>query len=86
MLVYEDACDRFDIDPKKLARLAARLERVALDISAMGLTIFANSGAGTIVMPVTGQAMRSTCSEPSGLVELAYVKGNFDGGDNDMDG
>jgi hypothetical protein len=78
MRVREDACSRLGLDPKAVARAARRLQRAALDLNSMGLYLFANAGRGYIVFP--------TDLGWDGLMEVAFVEGMFDGGDNDLDG
>lgn len=75
MMVDDDACERFGLDPKAVTALARRLSRVGRDAQKMGLTIFGGSGSGTL--RVTGEGGTRSI--------IADVDGSYDGGDGGDD-
>jgi len=78
--VDENACAVLGIDPKEVARLARRLERIGKDAQRLGLTVFGASGSGCLVAEAPTQ-LQSRNGEMN-LMEVASVLGRgFDGGD-----
>ena len=60
------------LDPKKIASIARRIEKAALEAQKMGVQIFGGSTAGTL---------RFSDNECSGALILANMEGDWNGGD-----
>lgn len=71
MMINEDRCVVMGLDPKKVASIARRISKVALEAQTMGLTIFGGSGTGTL----------RHWGEHGQEAEVADLDGMFDGGD-----
>lgn len=71
MFVNEDRCVVAGLDPKKVASIARRISKAALEAKAMGLTVFGGSGSGTL----------RHWGEHGTDAEVADLDGMFDGGD-----
>ena len=74
MFVDEERCEAAGLDPKRVASIARRISRAALESQAMGLKIFGGSGSGDLRLFSRGV---------SGVV--ATLDGKFDGGDGGDD-
>lgn len=70
MIVYEDKCRAFGIDPARVEAIARRLSSAAVEARRLGLTVFGGSGSG--VLRVMGGGAQNNVAE---------LDGNFDGGD-----
>jgi hypothetical protein len=71
--IEEDKCEQFGLDPRKVASIARRLSRAALEAEAMGLTVFGGSGTGTLRYHRAGSVGQQNT--------VAKLDGGFDGGD-----
>jgi hypothetical protein len=69
--VKEDECAAANLDPKKVASVARRISRAAMDAKAMGLVVFGGSGSGSLRFNDGGD----------GQLIVAELDGPFDGGD-----
>lgn len=70
MIVNEDRCHAFGLDPARVTSIARRLSSAAREAEAMGLTVFGGSGNGQLRK--SGGGAQNT---------VADLDGNFDGGD-----
>lgn len=70
MIVDDEACERYGLDPKEVEKIAKQLSNAAKKAKAMGLQIFGGSGSGHLRVFSHGR---------SGNV--ADLDGRFDGGD-----
>lgn len=71
MMINEDRCVVMGLDPKKVASIARRISKAALEAQSMGLTVFGGSGNGTL----------RHWGEHGREGEVADLDGMFDGGD-----
>lgn len=71
--INENECAAAGLDPKKIASIARRLERAAVEAQELGITIFGGSGGGSLRIHVEGLEERPLI--------LAEMDGHFDGGD-----
>jgi hypothetical protein len=76
MTVDDERCERFGLDPRKVASIARRLSRAAREADELGLTIFGGSGTGTLRYRPHGGGTSA---------EVASLDGVFDGGDGGDD-
>lgn len=76
-IMYERECDAAGQDVAQVKRLAARLQRIAIDCQRLGITIFGGSGSGDLRAQ---EANRSHGIHDRMLI-LASIGGPFDGGD-----
>jgi len=74
---YDRECDVAGQDPAKVKRLASRLQRLANDCNALGITIFGGSGSGSL-RGFDGNRDRRIDER---MLILATIEGPFDGGD-----
>jgi len=77
MMLNERECDVAAQDPATVRRLASRLQRLANDCDALGITIFGGSGSGSL-RAWDGNRPRELTGR---LLILASIEGPFDGGD-----
>lgn len=76
MAVNEAECEAAGLDLKEVEKLLRRMERVAKDAKAMGLTIFGGAGSGSFRF-----RDRSTNSLVGPLIVASILNGSWDGGD-----
>lgn len=70
MNVDTDYCEELGLDVKAVKSAVQRLNKAALELSEMGLTIFGGAGSGTVRMMIRDPARH-----------VASLDGSFDGGD-----
>jgi hypothetical protein len=70
MTLNEDECAAAGIDPKKIASIARRIERAAVEARALGVQVFGGSGSASL---------RFDDGERHMLI-LANIDGNWSGG------
>lgn len=70
MILNEDECAAAGVDPKKVASIARRIERAAVEARALGIQIFGGSGSGSLRFDDGQQRM----------LVLANVDGSWSGG------
>lgn len=72
--IDEELCKKFSLDPKKVASIARRISKAALEAEALGLEVFGGSGTGSL---------RYYAAEVKGPGhnDVASLDGCFDGGD-----
>lgn len=74
MIVNEDLCEEFGLDPKRVQSIARRISKAAEEAEELGLTVFGGSGTGCLRYgPAEVQG--------PGRSEVATLDGKFDGGD-----
>jgi hypothetical protein len=73
MIVDEDKCERFGLDPSKVASIARRISRAGREAREMGITIFGGSGSGSLRYHRGGSVGHQNI--------VAELDGAFDGGD-----
>ena len=72
MVVNEDECNAYGVDPKRVASIARRIERAAKEAQSMGIQVFGGSN-GTL---------RGLCGAYETQLILADIyEGNWSGGD-----
>ena len=71
IFINEDECEAAGVDPKKVASIARRIERAALEAYELGICIFGGSGNGSL---------RFDDHYGRPLI-LVHMEGCFDGGD-----
>ena len=69
-------CEAAGLDPKAVERLLRRMESVAKDAKAMGLTIFGGAGSGSFRF-----RDRSSDHRVGLLIVASVMNGSWDGGD-----
>ena len=65
-----DEIEAAGLDPKTVESIARRIERVAMEADALGITIFGGSSS----------SLRFDDRSPLGPLILTHLKGSFDGG------
>jgi hypothetical protein len=78
MIVDEEMCEKFGLDPLKVKQIAARISRAAKEASDMGLTVFGGGSGGGGSGSLRFQRAEK---QGPGHSEVASLDGDFDGGD-----
>lgn len=73
MFIYDEKIEAYGLDRKKVASIARRISKAAREASALGLTVFGGSGSGSLRYSDSGSSGVQTV--------VAFLDGNFDGGD-----
>ena len=74
MFIDEDKCSEFGLDPKRVASIARRITKAAMEAHSIGLVVFGGSGSGSL--RISGRGVSGS---------VAYLDGSFDGGDGGDD-
>jgi hypothetical protein len=74
MFVDVELCEKHGIDPKAVRSIARRISKAAKEADALGITVFGGSGSGSL-------RLRGAEKQGPGESEVAWLEGDFDGGD-----
>lgn len=76
MSTLENEIEAVGLDEKKIASIARRISKAAIEAREMGITIFGGSGSGTLRYFGYNDTRKG-----EGNLIVAYLEGAFDGGD-----